>query len=228
MRCVDLLGEHHGFDDALRRVRTDVHRGLGDPAPMRWLDGALRRHIAVEEAHLLPAFDRLDHPVPNGAPDVFRRDHRLILGHLDAIAAGWDDPVLRAEGLGRLAGVLDHHDRREARYLLPRLDQEVAPDVVASWFADHPALDRAPVAAGGVEPRREVPDGGPLDRARWWVATGQVEAALGELPALTGISRGKGPRLVEQVRASLEAGDPVAAWDALALVAASARAGRAG
>lgn len=222
-RCADLLEEHRRFDDAVRSIREDVHRRRGDPTRMRWLDAALRRHVAVEEARLLPAFDLLEHPVPNGAPDVFRRDHRLILEQLDAVAAGWGDPVARAHGLGRLAGALDHHDRREARYLLPRLDREVAPEVVAAWLADHPPLDPLPAGSPAEEPPRDPPVAAPLDRARWWVATGRLVEAAAEVGAVASRLAGRGPGLAARTLARLHADDPVGAWDALALVIATQR-----
>ena len=212
---VDLLDDHAVFERVLGQLRSDVHarRLAAAWARFEWLDGALRAHVELEERELLPRFEVLDHPVPNGAPGVFRRDHRLILRHLDAVREGWDDPVARAEGLGQLDGVLEHHDRREARYFKPRLDSELDPEAVVRILE---GWERA------IEPVVEPAEVEALPRGRgisWCVAMGDVEGALRELDALDALP-GKGPRLAARVRERLERGALVEAWDALRLLVA--------
>lgn len=133
---VGWLERHRHLDAALTLARRVAPQG--DEAfavALGALDAALRLHMAQEEELLLPAYAPLavDLP-PNAAPRVLRDDHDRIRALLDALAST-RDPLARAEALSRLAGVLEHHDLREARYFQPTLDAGVDPDTRRGWLA---------------------------------------------------------------------------------------------
>lgn len=230
IRVVDLLDEHERFDEALERTRTDVHgRWLeSGRARLAWLKQALGRHLELEEARLLPVFDALDHPVPNGAPAVLRRDHDLIRALLDRADAA-TDPVGLCAALGQLAGVLEHHDLREARYFKPRLDAVLDPEERAAWLAEHQgrmaALGPLPERVGVPrDPPVEPPQLAPVDRVQWGLATGQRELAEDALRSVpTHVP--KSERLRQRVVDGLAADDLLAAWDASVLLRAVVTAG---
>lgn len=213
MTAADLLDDHRVFDRVLAQLRSDVHGRRLRSARERfdWLDRAIRAHLDLEERELLPRFDALEHPVPNGAPDVFRRDHQLILDRLDQAREGWEDPEIRADALARLDGVLEHHDLREARYFKPRLDLELDPSVMERILE---GWERAvePV----VDPDEAVAQA-PIPGLLGALSVGDLRGARAELDGLGSLD-GKAARLARRVRGRLDAGDLVGAYDAARLL----------
>lgn len=136
------LERHEALDGALVALRRVAPER--DPARYRRaheaLAARLHLHLRQEEALLLPAYEALHLDVaPNGAPDVIRADHerlRRLLAELShhADPQSADALLERSELLSRLAGVLEHHDRREARYLKPVLDAHLDPGTVRTWL----------------------------------------------------------------------------------------------
>lgn len=214
---VDLLDEHVVFHAVLRRTRDAVfRRRLNDArAQMVWLASALRRHIDLEEDHLLPIFDSLEHPVPNGAPDIFRRDHRLIL---DAIAAvDFDgDRVSLCDALGRLQGLLEHHDKREERYFKARLDTVLEPERRRAILSAHPTLSEPPGGCLSEEapPEMDLPSD-PIAAARLHLAVGDPSSAARTLSKA--MATAKAERHRRAVLSALERDDRVVAWERLRL-----------
>ncbi len=222
-RCVDLLDDHLAFDRCLVAAREAHHRRRirEREARIDALAGALRAHIDFEETVLLPRFDALEHPVPNGAPEVFRRDHRLILRLLDQLRADRSDPVAVAGHLAQLAGVLEHHDLRESRYFKPRLDEALgaaAHALVAAYEAVDPEPPEVDPTVESAPPIQAVD---PLERLREAAATGQLSAASSALERLVVEPGTKAARWVARTREALSAGEAVAAWDAIRLLSAS-------
>lgn len=153
--------------------------------------------MSQEERELLPAFDALaHHAAPNQAPAVVRRDHRLVEALLAELEAA-EDPIARTTRLGRLADVLDHHDRREAAGMLPILDAHAA-DLVPIWLAAiHAEEDALPAHPGDLATgaRRPLPPPDP-DPLRALVAAAaldhDVASPFARLPVP---DHPKGPRL---------------------------------
>ena len=227
MPLVELLEDHHRFASVLAGIRGCAHRRQvdGARAGLDWLEHALRAHIEFEEAELLPRFAELEHPIPNGAPAVFQRDHRLILEGFDALKQGWTDPLRRAELLGELAGVLEHHDLREARYFKPRLDEVLDPQLVESLLAEHAvavqALSEPPEMGGRPVPIAE-PDGlQPMERLRWRLAVGDGPGALAILRTIAVAPGSKAERHSQALEAALGGADWAQIWDRLRLLRAA-------
>jgi len=231
MPLVDLLEHHHRFAEVLARVRGCAHRRQlrGAAAGLQWLEQSLRSHINFEETELLPRFAELDHPVPNGAPAVFQRDHRLILEAFEALHRDWEEPVQRAERLGELAGLLEHHDLREARYFKPRLDEALDPALMQRLLTEHlaqvEALGSPPQLGGPSSESAEPPELPPMQRLRYAVAVGDGPGALAALSGiqaeLQGGAGSKAQRQVQRLEAALHQQDWASSWDRLRLFRAA-------
>lgn len=211
---------HEDLDDALRALRRVWPEGRA-ARQRRALDQLVRPlelHIELEERVLMPVFAEIagDLP-PNAQPHVYLADHaqlrELVHALEEDVGAESPDRVLAAEDrLGRLAGVLEHHDLRERTWFVPALDAHVAPEVAEVWVADFARAQSALPPAEPLEPlpalARPVPaDLSPVDAFRITIARdGDVRAAFDTVRVP---DHPKGPRryaqcasLVQQVTAA--------------------------
>jgi len=102
-------------------------------------EAELRNHMALEEQHILPLYERRVGHVLGGDPQFFYVEHKNLLRNIDAakeelrrLAA---DPkacrrqaheLIDKEGI--LRHLLDHHDLRERNVLYPKLDEALTPE----------------------------------------------------------------------------------------------------
>lgn len=121
-----MSGAHALLAEAVRAVRLAVH--ARDPSVDQLqirLERLLVDHLTFEEAALVPAWAAHGGPfAPNATPAVLLADHRQLRQLLDALQAPAIDraaSVARCDALWRLQGVLEHHDVRETRNLVPWL-----------------------------------------------------------------------------------------------------------
>lgn len=195
-----MAGWHAVLDDALR----DLRRVTPERDPARWdtalarLDGPLRAHLAFEETVLMPVYRPLSAGLPeNGAPEVLARDHALIRALLDRLAAPADDAgglLARGDALGDLAGVLEHHDRREQRYVVPTLGSAPLPTPPPV-----PAVEPLPPRSA---PPPSFTDPDPLRAARLAVLQ---DGPLDPVDALPLPDHPKAPRQHARLRAAVDA-----------------------
>jgi hemerythrin-like domain-containing protein len=91
----------------------------------------LGRHIADEEAHVLPAYARIGGAATDSPPAQFETEHRKLLAFVtefrETLAELEDNPDdLRTLALldrqAWFKNLMRHHDLREGRVLYPRLD----------------------------------------------------------------------------------------------------------
>ena len=113
---------------------------------------ALENHMRAEDEVLLPLYERAGGSVEGGRPEQFAAEHRKIAADIERIA-------LRVEKLSRQPTVqpsevielldeecrfkhlMDHHERREEKFLFPRLDALLSPeDHDRAWSAYDSAL----------------------------------------------------------------------------------------
>lgn len=85
-------------------------------------------HMRHERAEFLPIYARLPQPV-GGSVDLIEAEHRKMLWHIRRIRRALKRPRWTAAHALKLLDdqwlfvqLLDHHDRREARFLYPALD----------------------------------------------------------------------------------------------------------
>ena len=98
--------------------------------------GTLRRHIRLEDEILLPAYAALGESPRGGRAEFFTAEHRKIEALLDelldemrGLSAGTATRgrvVALLDRELRLKLLLDHHEAREAQFLLPRLRESLA------------------------------------------------------------------------------------------------------
>lgn len=214
MRYDDLTGwlaRHRDLEQALqhlRRVAPEADRERTSEA-LQALDARLRLHMAQEEEWLLPAYAPLAADLPdNASPRVLLADHDRIRALLDTLAGlvdpdGPDALLARAEALSLLAGVLEHHDRREATWFKPTLDAHVDAATRRAW------LERFEREEDALPPLPS-PELAPAPPPRWTaseplralaLATAQ-DAPLGPIPVP---AHPKGPRLHAACAALVEA-----------------------
>jgi iron-sulfur cluster repair protein YtfE (RIC family) len=99
----------------------------------------LRSHMAIEEQHILPLYERRVGHVLGGDPQFFYLEHKNILRNLetakDDLRRLSTDPkagrrqaheFLDREGM--LLHLLQHHDLREKNVLYPKLDEALSPE----------------------------------------------------------------------------------------------------
>jgi hypothetical protein len=183
-RPADLVGwldRHRHLDEALalaRRVAPQADDAW-DQA-LRALDAALRLHMAQEERRLLPAYEPLAASLPsNAAPRVLRADHDRLRALLDA--ATTSDPLARADALSLLAGALEHHHLREARYFKPTLDAGIDAATRRAWLQEITDEEEAlgPLPSVPVRASRAVP-GEEADPLRAFALAVALDARLAE------------------------------------------------
>ncbi len=142
----DWRSRHDDFAAAVRGLRRALpqRRGGAHWPELSALAHALTLHIHYEETELAPWFAQVAPAEGPGSMAAWLRDHALLLGHLEAVAAPARDAAAhleRTERLARLEALLEHHDAREARYLLPALEEA---GVVIE-------LEEAPLEVGALE-----------------------------------------------------------------------------
>jgi len=123
----DWRSRHDDFAAAVRGLRRALPQRRGEPhwPELSAFAQALTRHIRYEESELAPRYARVAPAEGPGSMAAWLRDHALLLGHLEAVAVPARDAAAhleRTERLARLEALLEHHDAREARYLLPALE----------------------------------------------------------------------------------------------------------
>jgi hypothetical protein len=197
---VGWLDRHEGLRDLALDVWCAIPEG-DDPFhdARRALDAALRCHVDLEDARLLPAWAALPDPPPNATAAVYRADHdrlRALLGDLAAAA----DPAARAARAALLLDVLDHHDRREASALKPGLDAALDPIETRAF------LDEAEGAEARLPPRCPPALGrrGPPadDPALAFATDAPLDGILDRVPP---VAHPKGPRLRAALAAAVDA-----------------------
>jgi hypothetical protein len=212
---------HQAFAEGVRAARRLSPEGRERVLPV-WepLVAAILFHIAWEEEHLLPRVERFaEGMAANQRPAVIRRDHALLRELLGALP---EEPVARALHLGRLADVLEHHDRREAAGMLAVLaDLPDGPAALAELATAESARAIPPEGAlRRLVRRQRLPEG--LDGVLLAAATDQDPP----LEALAIPDHPRGPRLhallVEAARRA-ETSDLPTRRDALAEVVDRAR-----
>ena len=118
---------HQVFADAVRQLRRLALEG---PSPrydeqLERLTRALEVHVAFEEGTLLPRYAEQAPPDGPGAVDAVLRDHHLIKEHLAALAhppTNAAEALFTADRAAKLEALLEHHDVREGRFVLPALE----------------------------------------------------------------------------------------------------------
>jgi iron-sulfur cluster repair protein YtfE (RIC family) len=102
-------------------------------------EAELRSHMALEEQHILPLYERRVGHVLGGDPQFFYLEHKNILRNIDAakeelrrLAADPKAGRRQAHELidkeGILHHLLEHHDQRERNVLYPKLDEALTPE----------------------------------------------------------------------------------------------------
>jgi len=162
---------HDAFGAAARQLRR---LGLEGPSPrftqqLDALAAALEVHMAYEEDQLLPRYAPEAPAEGPGSVEAVRRDHRLIREHVDAMRlhpTSAAEALFVAERAAKLEALLEHHDLREARFVLPVLD---GLGVVVEL--EEPALPTVPL--GTVGPARWPSDADGLQGAAEALAQGR-------------------------------------------------------
>lgn len=161
-RLLDWCERHEGFGARLAQLRRIVPERDPDrtAAALGALEVPLRLHMAQEERVLFPAYAPLaaDLP-PNAALGVFQADHDRIRALLDALrqpAEGADGLLAQQRSLSLLAGVLEHHDLRERRWLKAVLDEALPAETRERWLSalleEERSVGGAPGEALGCRP----------------------------------------------------------------------------
>ena len=108
--------------------------------------------MRAEDEVLLPLYERVGGSVEGGRPEQFVAEHRKIANDVQRIGAkverlaeqGTVEPAEVIELLDeecRFKHLMDHHERREEKFLFPRLDVLLSPEAHAeAWAAYEAAL----------------------------------------------------------------------------------------
>jgi len=117
-------------------VGLEFGRALG---ALEHFEVELRRHMTLEERHILPLYERRVGHVLGGDPQFFYLEHKNILRNIDSAK----EELRRLEGdpkagrrqahefidkEGILRHLLEHHDQRERNVLYPKLDEALTPE----------------------------------------------------------------------------------------------------
>ncbi|MBX2804055.1 MAG: hemerythrin domain-containing protein [Myxococcales bacterium] len=187
---------HSTFDSQLRDLRRVAPEGDRSRtlAALQALQAALSLHMGQEEALLWPAYAPLAETLPpNGSVRVLQADHDRLRALLASVseaaeprsAADW---VAQQEALSLLAGVLEHHDGRELRWLAPTLDAHVPSAQRRRWLRrieeEETALELPEPPSPRTTDHEPLPTSSPLQRLRVAVARDSGwQQALDELRA---------------------------------------------
>ncbi len=102
-------------------------------------EAALRSHMAIEETHILPLYERRVGHVLGGDPQFFYLEHKNILRNIETAKeelrrlaadpkAGRRQAHEFIDREGILRHLLEHHDLREKNVLYPKLDEALTPE----------------------------------------------------------------------------------------------------
>jgi iron-sulfur cluster repair protein YtfE (RIC family) len=127
MNIVDYMSaDHRKCDEALAQAEDAVSGGdwAAAQAAFAAFDGAMERHLALEEEKLFPAFEQAT-GMSSGPTQVMRIEHeqmRRLLGEMKQ-AAGARDKT-RYLGLSEtLVLLMQQHNLKEENMMYPMLDQ---------------------------------------------------------------------------------------------------------
>ncbi len=131
---LSLLDTHAGLAEQFLRHQEARHDSdlARAAALLREFERGLQDHAEKEEALLLPVYARVP-AAPGGGADLFRAEHRKMLRFTAEFAEALAELHLAGPNLKRriltlldrqaaFKSLVDHHDRREARFLYPALD----------------------------------------------------------------------------------------------------------
>ena len=217
-----MAGAHDALAGAVRALRLAVH--ARDPSAERLRIGLGRilvDHLTFEEAALVPAWAAHGGPfAANATPAVLLADHRRLrrlLDDLRAPAIDRDASVARCDVLWRLQGVLEHHDVRETRNLVP-------------WLADRtdlpelPPFGEAPAEPGEVSlhpaPWATERTGDPVEDLTTALAGAASDDHLAGLAAAVREGARSPREATLAARVAAEIGTRPLAWDRLRLLRA--------
>jgi hemerythrin-like domain-containing protein len=137
MRSILEMMDVHAELHELFAVHRDYVVGLEFGRALEALErfeAELRRHMAVEEQHILPLYERRVGHVLGGDPQFFYLEHKNILRNIDSAKeelrrlaadpqAGRRQAHEFIDKEGILRHLLEHHDLRERNVLYPKLDE---------------------------------------------------------------------------------------------------------
>jgi len=126
-------GDHRGCDAQWAEVESAADGGSPEDTEAGWsrFEQALRRHLAIEEEILFPAFEQVTGMTDGGPTFVMRAEHAQMRGLLDqmgqALGAGDHDKLL---DLGdTLLLLIAQHNQKEERMLYPMAERALG----AQW-----------------------------------------------------------------------------------------------
>jgi hemerythrin-like domain-containing protein len=125
------VGEHRGCDGLWAEVESAVEAGAAESIAAAWrrFDQDLRRHLAMEEEILFPAFEAAT-GMTQGPTQVMRMEHAQMRGVLDqmqAAADSGDHQELLDQG-DTLHLLIQQHNQKEEHMLYPMSERALAPD----------------------------------------------------------------------------------------------------
>lgn len=209
---------HDDLDRALQVLRRVWPEGRASSRrqALEQLGAPLRLHMHLEETVLMPRYAALaDELPPNAAPHVLKADHTKLRGHLDALAdlvqaEGAPEILAAQEQLGRLAGVLEHHDLRENTWFVPTLEAGVPLATRRAWVAQFAEAEATlpapePLALSPRAPQAPDPALSPLDAFRMAIACdGDVGGTLARVLCP---DHPRGPKLLARCARLVEAAE---------------------
>ncbi len=126
----DRLDAHFNLYRSLKRVNVPEAK-----VNFREFKFGLQRHIIWEEEILFPLFEQKTGITTGGPTEVMRREHQLILHHLEAIHARVrvQDPETD-EDEELLLNILTAHNLKEEKILYPAIDRAIGGSERAAVF----------------------------------------------------------------------------------------------
>jgi iron-sulfur cluster repair protein YtfE (RIC family) len=126
-------GMHRACDALWSQVEEAVEAKDGEKVASYWgrFDASLRRHLAMEEEVIFPAFEQATGMFDSGPTHVMRSEHRQMRGVLDQMATAFaaeDYPELLDQG-DTLLMVIQQHNVKEEGMLYPMAEERLA----AQW-----------------------------------------------------------------------------------------------
>jgi hemerythrin-like domain-containing protein len=119
--------DHQQIDGLWAEVEAAVEREDAEAVPAAWrrFDAGLRRHLAMEEEVLFPAFEAATGMTQGGPTFVMRSEHAQMRGVLDQMAqamAGGDHRELVDQG-DTLLILIQQHNAKEEGMLYPMAER---------------------------------------------------------------------------------------------------------
>jgi len=123
-------GNHREIDSRWAEVEAAVERADGEAVATAWqrFDSGLRRHLAMEEEVLFPAFEAATGMTGGGPTFVMRSEHSQMRGVLDQMAAAMekgDHGELVDQG-DTLLLLIQQHNAKEEGMLYPMAERALA------------------------------------------------------------------------------------------------------